>query len=1041
MEKQSKKLFPICLMALVFPGVAGAVPLETGTDGEMPIVQQQKGRIVTGTVTDAVDGTTIIGANILLKGTKTGVITDIDGHFSIPVNSSRDILVVSYIGYKTREVPVEDLGVINIKMTSDNEVLDEVVVVGSGTQKKVSITGAISTVKGSDLKVPSSSLTAGLAGRLAGVVVNTTSGEPGSASSFYIRGISTFGGRTEPLIMLDDVEISASDLNNIPAETIESFSILKDASATAIYGSRGANGVMLITTKSGAENTKTKINFTFENSFQSPMNFPKFADGATWMEMYNEALTTRNSVGELYKDYEIANTRSGINPYVYPNVDWRDLLFKDMAMSQRANINIQGGGSRVTYYISLNVNHDSGLLDAPKIYSWDSNINNMAYNFQSNIAVKVTPTTKLRLNMNAQIRNNKGPNRSTSSIFAETLYTNPVMFPAMFPAEEGDLHVRFGNAIYSGSTLYTNPLANMVSSYNESDLNTLNTTLRIEQDLKFITPGLTANALVNFKSYSQMNYNRTINPFYYGVNSLSYDPVNPTTYTTDLLNSNGSNYMTTNGPYRYGDRTITLQFQLNYQRQFGLHNVGGMLMYMQRDYRSSIYPERNQGFSGRFTYDYGQRYLAEFNFGYNGSDRLGRKDRFEFFPAISLGWVVSNEEFFEPLRNVVDNLKIRGSYGLVGSDGAYYYPAGSSENYRYFYLDRVILDSSRNEFTTGDEYQVTYRGPLVQMFAVQDASWEHARKLDIGLDLTLFRNWNLVFDYFYEKRYDILMRRASWPNSLGYKDAVPWSNIGKVDNWGYEFSTSYTKNFGKDWTLDFRGNVSYNENKYVFKDEIWHEYPYQVETGRPLSTMYGYVAEGLFTSEEEIASHAKQDLGSDPMVGDIKYRDLNGDGLINTYDQTFISEYGTMPRIQYGFGLNLRWKKFDFGVFFNGSAMRKIMLSGIQPFGQNDHNVFQFIADDHWSEANPNPNAKYPRLAVDETLDQNNRVNSTYWMRNGNFLRFKQLEIGYTFKYGRIYLTGDNLAVFSPFKEWDPELSWNDYPLQRTFNIGIQLNL
>lgn len=1034
MKQHSRKLFPLCLAALALPGMAWASPATANEAEALPAISQQKGRVVTGTITDAVDGTTIIGANIVLKGTTTGVISDIDGHFSIPVNSSRDVLVVSYIGYKTREVPVEDLGVINIKLSSDNEILDEVVVVGSGTQKKVSVTGSIAAVKGSELKVPSSSLTAGLAGRLAGVVVNTNSGEPGSASSFYIRGISTFGGRTEPLIMLDDVEISSGDLNNIPAETIESFSILKDASATAIYGARGANGVMLITTKNGAENTKTKINVTLENAFQSPTNFPEFVDGATWMEMYNEAVLTRGSSRRIYKDYEIANTRSGINPYLYPSVDWRDLLFKDMAMSQRANVNIQGGGSRVTYYISLNVNHDAGLLDAPKIYSWDSNINNMAYNFQSNIQVKVTPTTKLRLNMNAQIRNKKGPNYSTGDLFKKTLTTNPVMFPAVFPGEEGDTHVRFGNAYYTGTSLRENPYAYMVSSFKQQDVNTLNTSLKIEQDLKFITKGLTANALVNFKNYSVMSYNRTIKPFYYRANPLSYDPMNPTDFTTELINSDGSDYMVTSSPSRNGDRTIMLQFQLNYQRQFGLHNVGGMLMYMQRDYRNNVLPSRNQGFSGRFTYDYGQRYLAEFNFGYNGTERLADGRRFEFFPAMSLGWVVSNESFFKPLTNVVDNLKLRASYGLVGSDGSNY-------PYNFIYIDQVLLNDNRMGFTTGDEFNVTHKGPRVDMYGVADAGWERAKKLDVGLDLTLFKSWNLVFDYFYEKRYNILMERASWPNSLGYKDAVPWSNIGKVDNWGYEFSTSYSRQFGKDWTLDLRGNFTYTENKYVYKDEVWHEYPWQIETGHPLSTMYGYVAEGLFTSEEEIANHAKQDLGSDPMVGDIKYRDLNGDGLINDYDQTFISDYGGTPRIQYGFGANVTWRKFDFGIFFNGSAMRKIWVGDIHPFGQNDRNMFQFIADDHWSESNPNPDAKYPRLAADENLSKNNRVNSTYWMRNGNFLRLKQIEIGYSFKYGRIYLTGDNLAVFSPFKEWDPELSWNSYPLQRTFNIGLQLNL
>lgn len=354
------------------------------------------------------------------------------------------------------------------------------------------------------------------------------------------------------------------------------------------------------------------------------------------------------------------------------------------------------------------------------------------------------------------------------------------------------------------------------------------------------------------------------------------------------------------------------------------------------------------------------------------------------------------------------------------------------------YIDQVNL--SGLHFITGDKAQTDKWGPVISQYAVNGAGWERAKKLDIGLDVTLFQNWNMTFDYFYEKRYNILMKRASWPNSLGYGSAVPWRNIGKVDNWGYEFSTSYRHQMTKDLSIDVRGNFTYTQNKYVNKDEPQYPYPWKIYTGRPLSTMTGYVAEGLFTSQEEIDNHATQDLGSTPKVGDIKYRDLNGDGIVNEYDEAVISEFGNQPRIQYGFGLNINYKKFDLGVFFNGSAMRKIMVSGIHPFGETDKNIFQFIADDYWSEKNPNPNAKYPRLGLIPGENANNLVNSTYWMRNGNFLRFKSLELGYSFKYGRVYFTGDNLAVFSPFKEWDPELEWYKYPLQRTFNIGLQLN-
>ena len=1034
MKKHSKKLFSLCLVAMALSGATDPVFADSAdkTGREvMTTYQQKKGRTVTGTITDAVDGSPLIGVNIKLKGTTTGVISDIDGNYSIEVDSRKSILIFSYIGYKTREVPVEDLGVINVKLTSDNELLDEVVIVGSGTQKKVSVTGAISSVKGAALKAPSSSLTSALAGRLAGVMVNTTSGEPGSASEFYIRGISTFGGRKTPLILLDDVEISSTDLNNIPAETIESFSILKDASATAIYGSRGANGVMLVTTKSGQENTKTQINVTVENSFQSMMNFPKFVDGATWMELYNEGQRNRGATSLMYSQERIDNTRNKVNPYVYPDVNWRDLLFKDMAMSQRANVNLQGGGSRVSYYMSLNVNHDSGLLDSPQIYSFNNNINNLSYNFQNNLQVKVTPTTKIRLNMNAQIQNRKGPNYKTQDLFIMTHTANPIFFPATLPAQKGDKHMRFGNAILSNATLRTNPYAHMASSFKQVDENMMHTTMRIDQTLDFVTKGLSANALIHFKNTSSQAFTRSIEPYYYRITKWT-----PGTdqYDMERLGTSGTEYIYTSDISRYTERTITMQFQLDYKRQFGMHNVGGMLMYMQRDFKRDVLPNRNQGFSGRFTYDYGQRYLAEFNFGYNGTERLARADRFEFFPAMSLGWVISNEAFFEPLRDKVDNLKVRASFGEVGSDDLDY-PTN------FVYIDQVSLD--KIGWTTGDNFNTYKVGPQLERYAVQNACWERSQKLDVGIDITLFRNWNIIFDYFHEKRYNILMMRAAWPNMIGFSNALPYSPIGEMSNQGYEVSTSYSTQIGKNLTIDFRGNFTYTKNKYVYIDEIWHEYPWQIKTGRPLSYQYGYVAEGLFGSQEEIDNHAKQELGSTPMPGDIKYRDLNGDGVINSYDQAFISELGKDPRIQYGFGVNLTYKKWDLGVFFNGSAMRKINMNkdgGVHPFGAESHNVFQYVAENRWTEENQNPHAQYPRLGITNSETDNNRQNSTYWLRNGNFLRFKQLEVGYTFKYGRVYLTGDNIAVFSPFKEWDPELEWYKYPLQRTFNIGLQLN-
>ena len=869
--------------------------------------QPKKKRTVTGTVVDAENGDPVIGATVVVKGQKDGVITDLDGNFTIAISGSKAQLEFSYIGYRKKTVDVGDLGVINVKMESDNQLLSEVVVVGAGTQKKVSVTGSITSVKGLELKAPSSSLTTSFAGKLAGVISMTSTGEPGAASEFYIRGVSTFGGRATPLILLDDVEISTADLNNIPAETIESFSILKDASATAIYGARGANGVMLITTKTGKENEKTRINVTVENSFNKPMNFPDFVNGATWMEMYNEAQLTRNpGATPKYSQLDIDNTRNQVNPYIYPDVQWKDVIFKNMNMNQRANVNISGGGSKASYYMSLQANHDTGLLDTKKVYSYNNNINNWGYNFQNNISYKITSTTKIDLHMNAQIRNKKGPNYSTSDLFAQMLYCNPINFPVTFPAQPGDTHIRFGNAIWTGSSVRTNPYAYMLSSFKEYNENTLNTSLKINQKLDFVTKGLSVQAMVNWKNWASSSYNRTIEPYYYGIKGGSYNPSNPTDYEIERLGTSGTDYLKTSDISKASDQTFYLDARVNYDRQFNLHHVTGMLMYMQREYRSSVLPERNQGFSGRFTYDYGQRYLVELNFGYNGTERLAKKERFEFFPAVSLGWVISNEKFFEPMTKYIDNLKIRGSYGLVGSD-----ETGLSAGAQHFlYIDQVSLNNIG--FTTGVDMNYTLYGPLVTNYAVVNGGWERVKKLDIGIDLELFRQLTITADYFNEKRYNILLHREAWPESLGYYTAKPWSNKGKVDNWGIELSVNWRKEFTKDLYVDFRGNFTYTENKYVNLDEPVYPYVWKTSTGKPLSRTTGYIAQGLFSSQEEIDNSPTQNLGSTVKPGDIKYRDVNGDGKIDGSDQVMISPYGTTPRIQYGLGMNVTYKKIRF---------------------------------------------------------------------------------------------------------------------------------
>ena len=989
-------------------------------------------------------GEPLIGATVQQKGSSLGTITDTEGKFSFNVEKDKGVLVVSYIGFKVQEIPFDSsTNHLKVIMQENDAVLDEVVVVGAGTQKKVSVTGAIVSVKGSSLKIPSTSLSHAFAGRIAGVVAKQTSGQPGSGSEFYIRGIGTFGGRATPLILLDEVEISAGDLNYVPAENIESFSILKDASATAIYGSRGANGVMIVTTKTGEYNSKARINITVENSFNTLDKFPEFVDGARYMEIYNQASVSRGGKPR-YSAEDIERTASGFTPLLYPDIDWREVIFKDMAMRQRANINVSGGGSKAKYYMSLEATHEDGLLNTKKVYSWNNNINVMNYTFQNNITYKLTPSTTIKLNMNAQIRQTRGPNVNTVNLFNNILTTAPILFPVTYPQQQGVEHIMFENAYISGTNLYTNPYAQMLTSFQENNSNTLNTVLKIDQDLDFIAKGLKFNGWINFKNWSQSVFARSINPHFYGMKAESFDPDDPSTdYELELLNTNGTDYISQGDVVKSTDQTFELQGALNYSTQLGEHALTAMLLYRQREYRGNeaALPNRNQGVSGRITWDYGHKYLAEFNFGYNGTERLSRKDRFGFFPAISLGWVVSGEKFFEPLTDYIDHFKLRGSYGLVGSDELAS-PGGS----HYLYIDK-IQDNNINylQYKFGEAGTSTLGGPMLTYYAMPGLGWEKVKKLDIGFDLTLFKDWKLTFDYFKDRRYDIFMNRDAWPQSLGYHIAKLWANIGKMNNESVEFSLNYSKAISKELNISLIANFTYNVNKIVYQDEPNYPSVWQMAIGKPYQYTKGYIAEGLFQSQEEIDNSPQQNLGSTPRVGDIKYRDINGDGIISDTDMCMISKFNTTPRIQYGFGATINYKKFDFGIFFNGSGMRTIMTNGMDPFlqsaGSGNRNVVKYIADNYFTEEKQNFDATYPRLGLLTTDIANNRVPSTYWMRNGSFMRLKNLEVGYRIPYGRIYISGANLLTFSPFDLWDPELAgWNSYPLQRTVNIGVQLN-
>lgn len=1027
------------------------VGVSLSASGANPKYAPDEKRTVTGMVIGKNDGEPLIGATVLVKDeVGNGTVTDVDGRFSITFRQKKNAtLVVSYVGYKTKEVPVDELGNVNIELEPSEQSLNEVVVTGTGVQKKVSVTGAISSVSGESLNLSASTLTQNLAGKFAGVYANNTTGEPGSGAEFYIRGISNFAGKSAtPLILLDDVEISAGDLNNIPAENIKSFSVLKDASATAIYGARGANGVMIVTTKGGDYNTKTKVNVSIENAFNFMGKLPDFIDGATYMEMYNMAQYGRTP-GEnpRYSEEMIERTRSGLNPYLYPDVDWQEVLFKKMAMRQRANVNVSGGGSKVKYYMSLDALHETGHYKTEKLYSWNNQLQNYTYTFQNNISYKLTPTTTISMNLNAQIQQKVQPNVNSNTFFEYALNTNPIVMTPSFPGRDGYNHVMYGTYDKSGGQFMTNPYARMQTTFWQNNSNTVNTVVKLNQDLDMITKGLKFNAWVNFKNYAYSNYTREITPYTYYVTTYDVEDWQNPIFDVSQATPMGSNYISQSGISRYSDNTFELQANVNWTRNFDDHEISAVALYRMREYRSDVLPNRNQGFSGRVTYDYGHKYLAEFNFGYNGTERLAKGYRFGFFPAGSIGWVVSGENFWEPISNVVSYFKIRGSYGLVGSDALT--PPGS--DLYFFYYDQITdnkLDYLAWRPGVGGTLGAggSGGGPEMSYYALPTLGWEKVKKLDIGVDFRLFNDINVTLDYFYDRRYDILMQRQSWPGSLGYGVAVPYGPVGRVDNCGFEGSVTYSKALTPDLSVSFNGNFTYNRNKLVEGDELNYKYPWQFSTGLPLGHLRGYIAEGLFASQEEIDNSPTQNLGSTVMVGDIKYRDLNGDGQINSDDQTMISEYGNTPRLQYGFGATVNWKNWDFGFFFTGSAKRKILVNGLDPFNKNfgaePCNMLQWVYENHYDPEKNNLDAAYPRMGVNVGEIANNRVNSDYWMRDGSFLRLKNVELGWSFRYGRIYVQGINLLYFSSFKLWDPEMSnWYKYPTQRTVTVGAQINL
>lgn len=1005
----------------------------------------QKKRLLQGLVKDE-QGNPIIGASIQLKNTGTGVITDLDGLFQIQVTDKNSVIVISYIGYVTQEISVGDRSSITVQLKEDTKSLEEVVVTAFGaTQKKETMVGSIQQVRPAELKVPSSSLSTSFAGRMAGVIAIQRSGQPGAdGADFWIRGKSTFGDATGVLIVLDGVEISSSDLNALDPEVIESFSILKDATATAMYGTRGANGVMIVTTKSGQDLLKPIINFRLETSMSQLTSVPEMVGGVDYMKLYNEALTTRGITTGLYDDTKIRATEQGLNPLVYPNVDWYNEMFNKNAFAQRFNFNIRGGKKAVTYFMSASVKHDAGNLKSlsKDYFSYNNNINVMRYDFVNNLSIKATNTTKISLGLNVSLRDWKGPSAGVDGIFSMSREASPVDFPIVYPARnDKEIYTLWGGmsgGIYNNG--YRNPVAEYVVGYKKQFASTVNANIRLDQDLKMVTKGLKLHVLASFKNWSKTETTRKA-----GYNQFEIDQYNEATgeYTLSRVGNEQKTALNTEGAAT-GDRRIFIQAYLDYKRKFGVHDVNAMLLYNQDqldnnkpDNLLSSLPRRKQGIAARLSYAYDDRYLAEVNFGYNGSENFAKNNRFGFFPSIALGYNISQEKFWEPISNVISHFKLRGSYGLVGNDGI---------NERYAYLEDIVLSSDKWKYTTGVNQNVNLQGPVWNRYYNPNLTWEVGKKLNVGFDMQLFHQVNLNFDVFKEIRSKIYMQKVNTlPDFIGTGETKIYENSGKMKNVGFDITLDYNKQITKDFFLSFKGTLTYAHNTILERDEPpFQLYPNLSSVGYSRGQHLVYVADGLFRDQADVDSHAEQTLGYIPQPGDIKYvdqPDANGncDGIINTNDRVYMG-YPEDPEIVYGFGPSMKYKNWDFSFFFQGAARTSILMSGFHPFGKNaTRGVMKFIADDYWSESNPNPNAAYPRLTRD--TNANNTVNSSYWLRNGAFLKLKNAEIGYTFKMFRAYLNGSNLLTFSPFEHWDPEMgggSGMKYPTQRVFNIGIQ---
>ncbi len=1050
-----------CCLFMCTTLVWGTHQVAVAATNEPPVITEVKAAsvTVTGRVVDDL-GEPLPGVTIAIEGSTRGVITDIDGTFSIEMEIGQS-LRISYIGMETQVITVKDSKPLTIKMIQKTDELDEVTVVAFAKQKKESVLASVATVKPAELRAPTSNLTTALAGRIAGIISYQRSGEPGADDAdFFVRGVTTFGYKKDPLILIDGVEMTSSDLSRLQVDDIASFSIMKDATATALYGSRGANGVILVTTKGGAEGP-AKISARVEVSHSAPTQRTKWADPITYMELENEASLYDNGI--LKHSYQkVANTKAGLNPNVYPAVDWYDQLFKESTTNYRANMNISGGSQVARYYIAGTFSKDEGALKSARQNNFNNNINLNRYLLRANVDVNISKTTTATVRLHGTMDDYSGPIYEGSEIYSMITQTSPVLYPPYYQpdkANETTPYLLYGN--YDTGN-YLNPYAEMTRGYKDRNQSLMMAQVELNQDLKFITEGLKARFMFNTNRRSDYAVKRQYNPYYFSVGS--YDPLTDTYILNALNPDDGTDYLTSSEDGKVVTTNTYLETAVNYDRVFNeKHAVSGLMVFTMRseltssnsgDVQASL-PTRNMGLAGRFTYAFDDRYFVEANFGYNGSERFAEKERWGFFPSVGLGYLISNEPFWnDDLKKVISKLKFKATYGLVGND------AVGDEKDRFFYLSQVNLNNSGMSYKWGiPGNMTTVNGVSISRYANPEVTWEVSAKTNLGIELGLFDKMELQVDIFRDDRSKILMERADLPGTLGL-ETDPQANVGEARSQGIDLSLDYNQSFNKDFWMSGRLNFTYAHSEYkVYEEPDYADTPWRSKIGYSTSQQWGYVAERLFIDQADIDNSPVQTFG-DYKPGDIKYKDINGDGQITSADQVPIG-YPSSPEINYGFGLSMGYKGFDFSFFFQGLARESFWIdyNKTAPFINQDddwddyigvNQLLQVIADNHWSVSNRDPYAFWPRLSTQKV--GNNSQRSTWFMRDGSFLRLKSLEIGYTLpkkwlkKLGmntvRIYYSGTNLLCFSKFDLWDPEMAEDGlgYPIQRVNNIGINFS-